>query len=193
MIFFIVALVLLLAEILVWWLTSPLRKQDRFHTHLESYSAHIHQHRPKHTSLPGLATSKSALSHLLTLIETVVLCIATHILPRDKHITTTQSIQSHFSTLQNLPTRNWLQRAFFTPLECFNAIWACYLIFAQTIGAFNNCACMTSSWGSRGGYLDFTQYSVTSSPGVQRYWVQGTVVTGTVMGVGMGYIVLEVG
>jgi hypothetical protein len=38
LIFFVVALVLLLAEIFVWWLTSPLRRHDEFHSHLEDYT-----------------------------------------------------------------------------------------------------------------------------------------------------------
>lgn len=199
MIFFVVAFVLLLAEIVVWWLTSPLRKHDRFQ---EVYSRHVANgplHRPKHTSLPGLAASRTFLSRLLRWIENAVIYIALptiRIVPsKRKKVTlhaTEVSIREHFATLQNLTTRNWLQRAFFTPVEFFNMVWACYLIFAQTIGAFNNCTCMTSSWGGLGGYLDFTQFNVADSPLVARYWLQGTTLTCVVMGLGMGYIVLEV-
>lgn len=202
MIFFVVALVLLIAEILVWWLTSPLRKQDLFHTQLETYSQHLEQndHKcPKHTSFPGLATSKAFLAYVLGIIENGVISVATiaiRLTPgkRKKHrIEKTQKvIREHFSTLQNLTTRNWFQRAFFTPLECLNMIWACYLVFAQTVGAFNNCGCMTSSWGGLGGYLDFTQFNVANSPTVLKYWIEGTVVTCVIMSLGMGYIVLEV-
>jgi hypothetical protein len=201
LIFFVIALVLLLAEILVWWLTSPLRKQDQFHSHLENYTRHLvnHHHRPKHTSLPGLATSKFAFSYLLKVFEHIAVQIALlpiRLLPgkceQHKLEVTRALLQEHFATLQNLTTRNWLQRAFFTPLECFNMIWACYLIFAQTIGAFNNCACMTSTWGGVGGYLDFTQYDVANGPLVEKYWKQGTAITCVVMGLGMGYLILEV-
>lgn len=202
MIFIVVALVLLIAEILTWWLTSPLRKHDRFYSSVEAYSLHLangHHLRPKHTSLPGLATSKFILSYVLRKIEAAVLQFALfmmRLLPvqhKKQQLEATQhSIREHFATLQNLTTRNWLQRCFFTPLECANMTWACYLIFAQTIGAFNNCACMTSSWGGFGGYLDFTQFNVADSPVVLKYWIQGTVVTCVVMGLGMGYIVLEV-
>jgi hypothetical protein len=202
MIFIVVALVLLIAEILVWWLTSPLRKQDLFHTHLETYSKRLEQNghkRQKHTSFPGLATSKAFIAYMLGIVERGVLSIATLVLRlypsknKKRRIESTQmTIRAHFSTLQNLTTRNWFQRAFFTPLECFNMIWACYLIFAQTVGAFNNCGCMTSSWGGLGGYLDFTQFNVADSPMVLKSWIQGTVVTCVVMSLGMGYIVLEV-
>jgi hypothetical protein len=201
-VFFVVALVLMLAEALVWWLTSPLRKQDRFRSHFEDYTRRLangHHQRPKHTSFPGLAASRSVLSRLLKAIERAVLQVA--LLPirvfsrnrkNDKKEAMQTSVREHFATLQNLTVRNWLQRAFFTPLECCNMIWACYLVFAQTIGAFNNCACMTSSWDGSGGYLDFTQFNVTDSPLVAKYWIQGTVITCVVMGLGMGYIVLEV-
>jgi hypothetical protein len=202
MIFFVVALVLILAEILVWWLTSPLRRQDRFHAHLEDYTrrfANGHHQRPKHTSFPGLAASRSVLSRLLKTIERAVLQVALlpiRMVPRNRRTDETEAVQTsvreHFATLQNLTVRNWLQRAVFTPLECCNMIWACYLVFAQTIGAFNNCACMTSSWGWSAGYLDFTQLNVADSPLVAKYWIRGTVITCVVMGLGMGFIVLEV-
>jgi hypothetical protein len=202
MIFFVVALVLLIAEVLVWWLTSPLREQVRFHSHLEDYTqrfANGHYERPKHTSFPGLAASRSMLSSILNAVESLVLQIAllpTRMSPSNrkkrKMEATQKSVQEHFATLQNLTARNWLQRAFFTPLECGNMVWACYLVCAQTIGAFNNCACMTSSWGERGGYLDFTQFNVADSSLVEKYWIQGAVITCVVMSLGMGYIVLEV-
>jgi hypothetical protein len=201
LIFLVVALVLTLAEILVWWLTSPLRKKDQFHSHLADYTGHLanHHHRPKHTTLPGLAASDFVLSYLLRLAERVVLqftLLPILLLPNEykrQRIETAQvRVRQHFTTLQNLTARNWLQRAFFTPLECFNMLWACYLVFAQTIGAFNNCTCMTSSWSSRGGYLDFTQFNVTNGSLVEMYWIQGTIITCVVMALGMGYIVLEV-
>jgi len=201
LIFFIVALVLLVAEIAVWWGTSPLRKHELFNVHLEDYTRHLasHHHRPRHTALPGLASSKSALSYVLGMIEVGVMQLAMlplRIIPsksKKRRLEATRArLRDHFATLQNLTTRNWLQRAFFTPLECFNMVWACYLIFAQTIGAFNNCACMTSTWGRVGGYLDFTQFDVANGSLVEKYWIQGTAMTCVVMGLGMGYIVLEV-
>jgi hypothetical protein len=202
MIFIVVALVLIMAEILTWWLTSPLRKHDRFHSNVEAYSQHLtngHHLRPKHTSFPGLATSKFIVSYALRKLEAAVLhfeFLITRLIQfhqnKQRLEATQHCIREHFATLQNLTTRNWLQRAFFTPLECANMIWASYLIFAQTIGAFNNCACMTSSWGGLGGYLDFTQFNVADSPVVLKYWIKGTVITCVVMGLGMGYIVLEV-
>jgi predicted type IV restriction endonuclease len=51
---------------------------------------------------------------------------------------------------------------------------------------------MTSSWGGYGGYLDFTQYNIASSPLVVKYWIQGTGLTCTVMAGGMAWIVVQV-
>jgi len=105
---------------------------------------------------------------------------------------TEAAIHAHFWTLRNLTARNWVQRGFFAPLEFANLVWACYLLATQTIGAFNNRACMASTWGGFGGYLDFRQINVANSAAVEEYWIISTVITCAVMGVGMGYIVLEV-
>ncbi|KAF1362030.1 hypothetical protein EJ07DRAFT_109422 [Lizonia empirigonia] len=101
------------------------------------------------------------------------------------------AIRTQFITMRNLTVRNWLQRAFFTPLEFANLVWACYLLAAQTIGAFNNCACMTSTWGGFGGYLDFTQVNQANSAAVEEYWIIGTSTTCIVMFLAMSYIILE--
>jgi hypothetical protein len=202
LIFFVVAFVLLLAEIVVWWFTSPLRKKDEFHENIQLWT---HRNtdstigRQKRLSLPGLATSKATLAKTLRVVKGVIIWFTLfwiRVLPlkrkRMRLMSTERIIQNHFNTLYNLTLRNWLQRAFFTPLEFANMVWLCYLLMAQTVGAFNNCACMTSSWGGFGGYLDFTQWSQADSPLVRRYWVIGTFSTCTFMGLGMAYIVFEV-
>lgn len=108
LIFFIVVLVLLLTEIAAWWATSPLRKHEQFHSRLEDYTRHLtsrHQ-RPQHTALPGLASSKSALSYLLGLIEVGVTQLAVLpllILPskskKEKLEATIARLGDHFATL----------------------------------------------------------------------------------------------
>jgi len=200
MIFFVIALVLLVAEMVVWWATSPLRKQDQFHAHLEEYARNASlRRRTIFTNLPDLASSSSVFAQVLQAIETGVIQIALlplRLLPPKHGLTQTAAteamIRAHFLTLRGLTARNWLQRVFFTPLEFANLVWAVYLLSAQTIGAFNNCACMTSTWGGFGGYLDFTQLHVANSASVEEYWIIGTITTCVVMGAGMGYIVLEV-
>ncbi|KAF1933565.1 uncharacterized protein M421DRAFT_200180 [Didymella exigua CBS 183.55] len=199
LIFFIIALVLLIAEITVWWLTSPLREQDQFHSHLGAYNRHAKSRKKTvFATLPGLASSRTLLAQLLQIIETGVLqsiLLLLRLLPskygRERLGTTEAAIHAHFLSLRSLTARNWLQRGFFTPLEFTNLVWACYLLTAQTVGAFNNCACMTSTWGGFGGYLDFTQINVANSAVVEKYWIIGTTTTCVVMGLGMSYIVLE--
>jgi hypothetical protein len=119
-IFFLVALILLVAEVLTWWLTSPLRSHARFRTDLEAYFQHpsLH-HRPRHTSLPGLASSKIHLAHLLRAVERLTLQLALlpiRLLPSSRKAQKLQGreklIKEHFATLENLTLRNWLQRAF---------------------------------------------------------------------------------
>ena len=200
LIFFVVALVLLIAEIVVWWLTSPLRKQDQFQSHLEEYTRHATSHRRTvFAALPELASTKTVLTRSLDLFEQAVLKVALlpyRLLPgksRWQRLDATEAaIRAHFIVLRRLSVRGWLQRAFFTPLEFANLVWACYLLAAQTVGAFNNCACMTSNWGGFGGYLDFTQINATNSAVVEEYWIIGTIISCVMMGLGMSYIVLEV-
>ncbi|KAF9694814.1 hypothetical protein EKO04_007064 [Ascochyta lentis] len=199
LIFFIIALVLVIAEIVVWWLTSPLRRQDQFHSHVEEYTRHATSRRKTvFAMLPRLGASLSVLAQILDYIEKVVLHIVLlllRLLPFQHKLvrleTAETAIRSHFLTLRCLTARNWFQRAFFTPLEFTNLVWACYLLVAQTVGAFNNCACTTSTWGGFGGYLDFTQANMAKTVAVKEYWLIGTVTTCTVMVLGMGYIVLE--
>ncbi|KAH6622175.1 hypothetical protein C7974DRAFT_362444 [Boeremia exigua] len=199
LIFFIIALVLLFAEIVAWWLTSPLRKQDNFHAHLEDYTRRAKSRRQTvFANLPGLNPSGTVVASILHTVEVVVLQIVLlplRLIP-SKHksqrlASAETAIYAHFFQLRCLTARNWLQRAFFTPLEFANLVWACYLLGAQTIGAFNNCACMTSTWGGFGGYLDFTQLNVANSGAIEEYWIIGTTLTCAVMGMGMSYIILE--
>lgn len=201
LIFFSIALVLFVAEIASWWITSPLRNQDQFHALLEEvYVRPAKSHRRSvFAKLPGLVSSKTTLVRLLQVIEagvTQIILLPLRLLPSTHRTTrmaaTEATIRAHFLTLSGLTARNWLQRAFFTPLEFSNMVWAAYLLSAQTVGAFNNCTCMTSAWGGYGGYLDFTQLNVANTGAVQEYWIIGTITTCAVMGLGMGYIVLQV-
>ncbi|KAF2658975.1 hypothetical protein K491DRAFT_689578 [Lophiostoma macrostomum CBS 122681] len=201
MVFFIIAFSLHLAELGVWWFTSPLRRKDQFRSQVQEL---IHNRsedlleKHNHLSLPGLAASRATLAKILSYFEefmvwSVLLWI--RVLPLEAKIvklsTTERAIRNHFVSLHRLTTRAWLQRGLFTPLEFANTVWLCYLIIAQTLGAFNNCACMTSIWGGSGGYMDFTQYNHANSTTVVRYWIEGTVTTCFFMALGMGYIVLE--
>lgn len=202
LVFFVVAFALLIAEILVWWHTSPLRNHTHFAAHISDYTNRVASgvHRSsKRMNVLSLASSKTLLRNILSLVENLVVLFVQSCIrltpSRSRHRQGTQAtawVRAHFDVLRDLTTRNWLQRAFFTPLEFGNMGWLCYFLMAQTIGAFNNCTCMTSSWGRYGGYLDFTQANQVDSPRVARYWVLGTTITCTSMGLGMLYITTEV-
>ena len=52
----------------------------------------------------------------------------------------------------NSSTQKRLDMLFFKPVECANSIWLIYIVMAQTVGSYNNCACKSSTWGGHGGY-----------------------------------------
>jgi hypothetical protein len=194
---------LLVAEIFIWWYTSPLRQKDTFHSHVHNYTRQLSEQSAaqleKKLSFPGLATSKVLLANTLRRVEGAVVwtaLLAIRIVPMkrkpDRLRTAEKTVRDHFETLHNLTARDWFQRALFTPLEFSNMVWLCYLVIAQTLGAFNNCACMTSNWGAWGGYLDFKMWDQANSGLVERYWIIGTTITCVFMGIGMFYIILEV-
>lgn len=87
------------------------------------------------------------------------------------------------------PHRKW-EWLFFRPLEAFNAAWLVYIVVAQTWGFYKTCDCVTSNWGSTGGYLDFRVQDVART-WVEAYWLTGTLLTSSVMGFSMFYITVE--
>ncbi|KAL1612211.1 hypothetical protein SLS60_000435 [Paraconiothyrium brasiliense] len=87
------------------------------------------------------------------------------------------------------PQRKW-EWFFFRPVESFNTVWLVYIVVAQTWGFYKTCDCVTSTWGGGGGYLDFGVQDVASK-WVEPYWLTGTLVTSTVMGLSMFYITVE--
>ncbi|KAF2399490.1 hypothetical protein EJ06DRAFT_54038 [Trichodelitschia bisporula] len=98
----------------------------------------------------------------------------------------------HVAKWRAYTLRQWMQRVFFTPGEIANTAWLCYITFAQTIGLYNTCYCQSSMYGIRGGgYIDFSQRSVTRTPWVKWYWSAGTALSCAILGVGMAYIVTE--
>jgi hypothetical protein len=199
LIFIVVAFSLLLLELLVWYLTSPIRKKEvELLIRQRSSLSNGPLGEPKNLSFPGLAASKTTLEWIITGSEAIAVSIAiacASVLPmkhRTKKLERVETrVRNHFAKLRRLTTRQWAERCFFTPVEFINMSWLCYLLMAQTVGAFVNCRCQTSSWASTGGYLDFTQWNYTNNDKIAKYWIAGTVVSTVVMGVGMVYVVLE--
>ena len=90
-----------------------------------------------------------------------------------------------------LSLRDQLEILFFRPYELVSSGWLCYIILAQTLGSYQNCGCMASSWSTLGGYVDFEDYAYYRSAGVVVYWATGTTLSCFIMSVGFAFIVAE--
>ena len=77
------------------------------------------------------------------------------------------------------------------PLEIANFIWLLYIIFAQTVGAYQTCDCFSAIWVGQGRYVDFSIVSYYSSHIIEVYWSIATGVSCSVMCAGFAYIVAE--
>ncbi|KAF2837874.1 hypothetical protein M501DRAFT_995116 [Patellaria atrata CBS 101060] len=102
-----------------------------------------------------------------------------------------RSLQRSIKLMHYWGLKEWSKYLFFRPAEFINMVWLSYIVMAQTIGSYRNCGCMTSVWGTSGGYLDFTQSDVTDNPFIMYYWSGGTVVGSLGLVFGMIYIVTE--
>ncbi|KAF2219618.1 hypothetical protein BDZ85DRAFT_38578 [Elsinoe ampelina] len=88
--------------------------------------------------------------------------------------------------------RDWIRLFVLIPLECCNAAWLAYIVFAQISGGYRTCECVTSSWElGEGGYLDFNQHLKTNIPSLPYYWGPSTAVGTAVIAIGMIYVVME--
>jgi hypothetical protein len=194
---------LLLCELLVWWASSPIKPEEpplniwltRQRTRLESSTSFVRAGRKSrdfsHQTYQLLIRSRDFVESCI--IRITVSCAK--ILPLKNKDNRCRKIQgtmaTHFTTVHNYTLKEWTRRFFFIPVEFINTIWLCYIVFAQTSGSYHNCRCSTSMWGGGGGYIDFKQSVVTNSPWVHLYWIGGTVVGCTTMGISMVYIVIE--
>lgn len=77
------------------------------------------------------------------------------------------------------------------PLEVVNFVWLLYIVFAQTVGAYQTCDCFSAIWVGQGRYVDFSIVSYYSSHTIEVYWSVATAVTCAVMCAGFAYIVAE--
>jgi hypothetical protein len=195
LIFNVIALALLITELTIWIWTSPIRHQ-RAREGPNTNNSDVELQTPNTLML---ADSKSLFAQLLRMLQNLLIKASTFItrqLPFKNCSSKSRKVEAiirrNFSALQQLTPRQWAERCFFTPIEAINTIWLAYLIISQATGAFNNCFCKTSIWGTRAGYLDFTQWSYSNSPLVGHYWIAGTAISSSFMGVGMIYIIIEV-
>ena len=77
------------------------------------------------------------------------------------------------------------------PLEFVNFVWLMYILFAQTVGAYQNCECFSAIWIGQGRYVDFTTWSSYSSNSLTLCWAVATALSCAVMCIGFAYIVAE--
>lgn len=64
--------------------------------------------------------------------------------------------------------------------------------YQHCVYIFNHYACMASTWGEFGGYIDSRQFNEANSAAIEDFWIIDTIMTCAMMGLGMSYIVLEV-
>jgi hypothetical protein len=202
MVFNIVSITLLVSELVLWSWTSPIRKgrvHDLVRRHTGVWEDHIGIEVGGGADLQVTTRNRARFKNFLATMERSIVQTSSHVIhkvhfgrnsPRiDKF---EDGIRSYFQTLHALTTRQWIESCLIQPLEALNTIWLVYLIMSQTTGAFVTCACQSSLWSRGGGYLDFTQWKTSNSTALADYWIQGTVISCVIMGLGMIYIVIEV-
>ncbi|KAH7087072.1 hypothetical protein FB567DRAFT_560809 [Paraphoma chrysanthemicola] len=132
LIFLSVSIGLLIVELLVWFPNASITPRPMW----------------KGTTDPPDGRLSARLKWLLILLAVKI----TSLYPRKDKRTTAEKLQNYLSTLSQ--KRQW-EVFFFRPLETFNTIWLVYIILAQTLGLYETCNCMASTWGRGGGYIDF--------------------------------------
>ncbi|KAL8716428.1 MAG: hypothetical protein Q9220_000335 [cf. Caloplaca sp. 1 TL-2023] len=110
---------------------------------------------------------------------------------RSTQQTIPQRIHKIISWLRRLTFRNVTKKAIIIPLEIANTFWLAYIVFAQTLGSYQTCDCMSSNWSSLGGYLDFETYQYYTDHGIYLTWRIATGVSLLVMTLGLSYIAFE--
>ena len=92
---------------------------------------------------------------------------------------------------RSLTTRDRFDVLLLRPLEVANSVWLCYIVLAQTFGAYKTCNCQCSMWGSNGGYMDFENVEYYRARGVIVYWSVGTALSTSVMLLAFVFIIME--
>lgn len=148
-VFGVVAFGLLLVEMLCWWVfdaSKPkLKEFNRRMTAREStlklmlwYAQKRHAFDTKSAKL--MLTCRDLVQNWLSLV-----------VPRSFAEAVDQKLKAVWMIWQEKTAPQRVDRIFFKPLECFNFIWLCYIVLAQTTGHYNNCKCKSSIWAGGGG------------------------------------------
>lgn len=194
LIFWVVSFVLLLTELVLWYLTTPTGWNDTLHktmsrtiSRYEELRLWIRRHTRRFFSLiPRGVTLAELAYYRTTRLILRAFCVSQEVLDRREK-----------RRLRNIEYRDawslndWAHFSFFRPIESLNAIWLTYIVAAQTVGSYETCECQTSNWGAGGGYLDFTQFNVSNAPWLIYIWVVSTVIALVAMGIPMIYITTQ--
>jgi hypothetical protein len=92
--------------------------------------------------------------------------------------------------LYNNP-RRLIEVCVLIPMEIVNSGWLVYIILAQTFGIYNTCFCQASTWGGKGGYINFEDDAYYKAHGVVLYWAIGTAISCSVMLLTISYVLKE--
>ncbi|KAL8964433.1 MAG: hypothetical protein Q9183_004450 [Haloplaca sp. 2 TL-2023] len=93
--------------------------------------------------------------------------------------------------LRSLTVRDVMEKAIIRPLEAANSVWLFYIVFAQTLGAYQTCDCMATTWANQGGYIDFETYDFYTGQAIYLIWSIATGVSLLVMSLGLLYVAFE--
>jgi hypothetical protein len=199
LVFFVISMALLIVEMTVWLLTSPLRiDQMNLVVGTRSYVSNIN---PLEEGMrDGWHRLKRQASSFLISTEDIFIRVVAAIVllyPWDDKRAVKGKVQAYLDELtrknRNMSTKRRWEILFFRPLEIFNTLWLVYIVAAQTIGWYKTCNCTTSTWGGGGGYLDFRMQGRVETDWSEWVWVLGTVMASLVMALSMFYITVEVG
>lgn len=102
----------------------------------------------------------------------------------------TGELKDMIQHLRVMSTPQKWERIFFRPIETINTIWLVYIILAQTLGWYQTCDCLASTWDKGGGYIDFNMRD-NQDGSLDHYNLIATIITVSIVGVSMFYVTVE--
>ena len=193
LLFWIIACVLLCAEIGCWWVFDARKER------LDELVERTINRRPAINSrwegfYTGLAHATTIVSQWSHAVAESIHRFVTNLIPDTLRDAYKKWYKRHIRPVnvkwQDLNARTKLEYVIFKPAEAFNTIWLIYIVLAQTFGAYQTCDCMTSHYGGK-DYLDFTQYDTTNSKWVKYSWTGGASTSILIMSGAMLYVVIQ--
>lgn len=185
---------LLLLELFCFWLILPakaLRTSHQIQSHKSSLTDHIQTSLRTRAEIffsfiPKLITAGDTLWHgLKTRLHSA---LGAH---NQDHSRAADALTQRIQRRQAWSLSDWTHFCLFRPLEVYNALWLCYIVFAQTVGSYNTCECQSCDWAIGGGYIDFSNFQAANAEWVRKNWTASTVVSVVFMGVPMVWVVVE--